>query len=138
MRSRLITAAAAAIACSLSTPATAQEAGRAIISIYHGAPGHQVELLRWLAQQDRAAAAAGIGRSQLYVHTDGDSWDYLIISPVTTREQDAAIEAAGKRMGIAAGPRASIELRKHITSHTDTFVAGPMTAADALAAVGER
>ena len=138
MRTKMLTAAAAALACALATPATAQQTGRAIVSIYHAAPGHQIELLKWLASQDRATTAAGLGRAQLYVHTDGDSWDYLMIAPVTTPEQDAAIEAAGKKLGIEAGVRASIDLRKHIASHTDTFVRGPMSAAEVLAAFGEK
>jgi hypothetical protein len=138
MRMKIVTAAAAAFACAIATPASAQQTGRAIISIYHAAPGHQIELLKWLANQDRAATAAGVGRAQLYVHTDGDSWDYLMIAPITTPEQDAAIEAAGRKLGIESGVRASIDLRKHIASHTDTFVRGPMSAAEVLSALGEK
>jgi hypothetical protein len=138
MTMKLAIAAAAALACGLATPAAAQEPGRAIISIYHAAPGHQIELLKWLNGQNKAAAAAGVPAAQIYVHTDGDSWDYLMIAPMTTPQQDAAIEAAGKKMGIEAGVRASIELRKHIASHTDTLVRGPMTAGDVLTAMGER
>jgi membrane-bound lytic murein transglycosylase B len=85
MRTKLLTAAAAAITCALVTPAAAQQPARAIVSIYHAAPGHQIELLKWLANQDRAATAAGVGRAQLYVHTDGDSWDYLMIAPARHR-----------------------------------------------------
>jgi hypothetical protein len=136
MRIKMLLAATAALTCLFATPAAAQDPGRAIISIYHAAPGHQLELLKWLSDQDRAAQAAGVAGAQLYVHTDGDSWDYLMIAPVTTPQQDAAIEAAGKRIGVEAGIRASIDLRKHIASHTDTFVAGPMTAAQALTALG--
>jgi hypothetical protein len=88
-------------------------------------------------QQDRVAAAAGVPRGQLYAHVDGDSWDYLIISPMTTAAQDAAVEAAGKRMGVNM-MRGGLELRKHITSHTDTFVRGPMSVAQYLAMLGEK
>ena len=138
MRTKMLFAAAAALACSFATPAAAQDPGQAIVSLYHAPPGHQIELLKWIAGQDRVAAAAGVAQGQLYVHTDGDSWDYMLIQPVTTAAQDAAMEAAGKKLGIDAGPRAAIEFRKHIQSHTDTFVRGPMTAAQYLAAVGER
>ena len=130
-------AAGAALACTSISPASAQQAGQGIIAIYHVAPGHQVDFLKWLDQQDRIAAAAGVGRGQLYAHMDGDSWDYLVINPVTTPAQDAALEAAGKRMGVNVG-RGGIELRKHITSHTDTIVRGPMSAADYLAFLGEK
>jgi hypothetical protein len=130
-----LAAAAAATACVLtSSMATAQaaEPGRAIVSLYHAAPGQQEALLRWLADQDRVAAAAGVAASQVYVHTDGDSWDYMIINPVTTDAQDAAMEAAAKKLGIVSGMRASLEFRKYIATHTDTFTRGPTTAAQIL------
>ena len=73
----------------------------------------------------------------MYAHTDGDSWDYLVINPMTSEAQDAAVEAAGKKMGINM-MRGGIELRKYITSHTDTYTRGPMSAADYLATLGEK
>jgi phosphopantothenate synthetase len=91
-----------------------------------------------MAQQDRAAAAAGVAPSQIYVHTSGDSWDYAVINPVTTKAQDDAVEAAATKLGIASGPRASIEFRTMIASHTDTTSNGPMTAAQVLARLGEK
>ena len=127
-------AAAAAGAIAATSIAFAQTASppRAIISIYHAAPGHQQALLEWLAQQDRVAAAAGVASSQIYAHTDGDSWDYLMIAPVTTDAQDQALDAAAAKMGLPTGPKVGLELRKHIQSHTDTFVVGPMTASQML------
>lgn len=133
MTKKLIAAVAAACALSLATPAIAAEPGHAIVSLYRAAPGQQVALLKWMAQQDKAAAAAGVGAAQIYVHTSGDSWDYLVINPTTTDAQDAAIEAAAKKMGLATGPKASIEFRTMIASHTDTYSVGPTTAADILA-----
>lgn len=132
-------AAAAALSCGmlLVSPAAAQSAPeRKIVSLYHAAPGEQEALIRWLANQDRVAAAAGVAPTQVYVHTDGAAWDFMIVSPVTTEAQDAAIEAAAKRMGVPTGPRASLAFRKHVLSHTDTFVMGPMTASDYLARLG--
>lgn len=114
----------------------ANEPPRAVVTLYRAAPGHQQALLQWLAQQDQAGQAAGIAPAQLYVHTDGDSWDYMSIRPVTSDAQDAAFDAAAKKMGLATGPRASIELRKHINYHTDTYTVGPITAARAISALG--
>jgi len=105
--------------------------------LYRAAPGQQVALLKWMAAQDRVSAAAGVGASQVYVHTSGDSWDYLVINPVTTTAQDDAIEAAAKKQGLASGPAASIEFRTMIASHTDTYADGPMTAAQILAGLGK-
>ena len=132
---------AAALACGIlaASPVIAQPAGgRAIVSLYHSQPGEQEALIRWLADQDRASAAAGVAATQVYVHTDGDTWDFMVINPVTTEAQDAAVEAAAKKLGIAYGPRASLEFRKHILTHTDTFVRGPMSAADYLSSLGPR
>jgi phosphopantothenate synthetase len=122
----------------LATPAIGQDAPQHIVSLYRAAPGQQVALLKWMAAQDRASAAAGVAASQIYVHTSGDSWDYLVINPVTTDAQDDAIDAAAKKMGIASGPRASIEFRTMIATHTDTTANGPQTAAQILAALGEK
>lgn len=138
MTHKLIFAAAAAAACALATPAIGQESPQHIVSLYRAAPGQQLALIKWMARQDQAAAAAGVAPSQIYVHTSGDSWDYLVINPVTTKAQDDAVEAAAKRMGIANGPRASLEFRTMIASHTDTTANGPMTAAQILARLGEK
>ena len=110
---------------------------KARIAIYRAAPGQQVALLKWFDAQNRAAAAAGVPTGVIYAHIDGDSWDYLAIDPVTTAAQDAAVDAAAKKMGMVAGPAASIEFRKYISSHTDTFAIGPVTPAQYLAMVGQ-
>jgi hypothetical protein len=138
MRMKFFTAAAAALVCAFATPASAQSGGRQIVSLYHAAPGHQVMLLKWIAQQDRVAAAAGIAPGQLYAHTDGDSWDYMVVFPQTTPAQDDAIDAAAKKMGVPYGPAVGIDLRKHISSHTDTLVRGPMSASEYLTSLGEK
>jgi hypothetical protein len=134
-----LAAAAAVGAIASGTVVYAQAAApepRAIVSLYHAAPGQQEALLRWFAGQDRAAGAAGVAPMQLYIHTDGDSWDYMGINPATTDAQDQAIEAAARKLGVSAGPRASMELRKYIASHTDTYTVGPITADRALARLG--
>jgi hypothetical protein len=136
MRIAQAIAAAAALAF-VAVPASA-EPQKNIVSLYRCAPGQQVAFLKWLEGQNRVAAAAGVAPGLLYVHTDGDAWDYMVVYPQTTAEQDAAIEAAGKKMGIEAGPRASLDLRKVIALHTDTLVRGPMSVGDYLAMVGER
>ena len=138
MKLKLILAAAAATACAYATPAIGQSTPQHIVSLYRAAPGQQVALLKWMAKQDQASAAAGVPASQIYVHTSGDSWDYLVINPVTTKEQDDAVDAAAEKMGISTGPRASIEFRTMIATHTDTTANGPQTAAQILAALGER
>jgi hypothetical protein len=142
MKELFTLAAAAALGALASGGIVYAQAGssappKARIAIYRAAPGQQVALLKWLDAQNRAAAAAGVPTGVIYAHTDGDSWDYLAIDPVTTAAQDAAVDAAAKKMGMAAGPAASIEFRKYISSHTDTFAIGPVTPAQYLAMVGQ-
>ena len=55
-----------------------------------------------------------------------------MIAPQTTTAQDQALDAAATKMGLPSGPRVGLELRKHIASHTDTYVVGPLTAAQQL------
>jgi len=113
------------------------EPPKARIAIYRAATGQQVGLLKFLAAQDRATQAAGLPTGKLYAHTDGDSWDYIAIDPVTTPAQDAAVDAAAKKMGMPTGVASNLELRKYIAQHTDTFVIGPVTAAQYLAMAGQ-
>ena len=129
---------AAAAACAFAVPAIGQEAPEHIVSLYRAAPGQQVALLKWMARQDQVAQAAGLPAAQIYVHTSGDSWDYLVINPVTTKAQDDAVDAAAQKMGITSGPKASIEFRTMIATHTDTTTIGPRTAAQILATLGEK
>lgn len=110
---------------------------KARIALYRAAPGQQVALLKWLDAQNRAAAAAGVPVGQLYAHTDGDSWDYLAIDPVTTPAQDAAVDAAAKKMGMPVGVASNLEFRKYIAMHSDTFAIGPVTPAQYLAMAGQ-
>ncbi|HWJ37608.1 MAG TPA: hypothetical protein VNR86_02460 [Sphingomicrobium sp.] len=110
---------------------------KARIALYRAAPGQQVALLKWLDAQNRAAQAAGLPIGQLYAHTDGDSWDYLAIDPVTTPAQDAAMDAAARKMGMPTGPASSLEFRKYVSVHTDTFAIGPVTPAQYLAMAGQ-
>jgi hypothetical protein len=138
MRIKTFTVAAAAVAFAFTTPVSAQDTPQHLVSLYQAAPGKQVALLKWIAAQDRASVAAGVAAAQIYVHTSGDSWDYLVINPVTTKAQDDAVDAAARKMGLASGPSASIEFRTMIATHTDTTTNGPSTAAQILAALGEK
>ena len=142
MKQLMKLAAAAALGAIASGTIVYAQAGspeppKARIAIYRAAPGQQVALLKWLDAQNRAAQAAGLPVGQLYAHTDGDSWDYLAIDPVTTPAQDATVDAAAKKMGLATGPASNIEFRKYIAVHTDTFAIGPVTPGQYLAMVGQ-
>lgn len=105
-----------------------------IVSMYRVAPGQHVAFLQWMANQEAAAAEAGVPAGEWYVHQNGDHWDFLQIAPDITDEQNDAIDVAAAARGLKTGPQASIELRQYVAWHTDTFAGGPMTAAELLAA----
>ena len=115
-----------------AAPSSAQEVSESVVTVYRAAPGHQEELLRWIARQDEFARTAGVPASQLYVHQNGASWDFLVIAPQTTDAQDEAIAAARRAANAPVGIRIGMELRQHIGWHEDTVTAGPTTAAEWL------
>lgn len=119
------------------TQSLAQEEQASIISIYRIAPGQHEAFLQWMADREATAQGAGVPASQWYVHTNGDSWDFLLIAPDLTDAQAEAVDAADTAAGLKIGAAGAIELRQFVASHTDTFVAGPMTATELLAAVRE-
>jgi hypothetical protein len=116
----------------LAFPALAQpssaEPGKVVVSIYHVAPGKQLEFLRWMSARDALSREAGVAATQWYAHTDGDSWDYVGISPQTTAAQDDKVDELAKRKGMTTGFKSGLEFRTLVASHTDTFARGPMTA----------
>jgi hypothetical protein len=112
----------------MSWSAVAQERHPpSVVSIYRIAPGHHLEFLKWMAAREALARQLGLPDTQWYRHLDGDSWDYLGIAPDTTAMDDK-LDAAAKQKGLLSGPRASLQLRQFMASHTDTYAAGPMTA----------
>ena len=125
-------AGAAVFAMLPTAPSIAADAGTVIVSIYHVAPGKQVDFLKWAAEQDGFAKEAGVPASQWYAHQEGDSWDYIGISPATTPEQDKKVDEVAKKHGNKTGMAAGLVMRQYISRHTDTYAYGPVSAADLL------
>ena len=107
-----------------------KEPSRVIVTIIRVAAGKQMEFLKWQAEQDAIAREVGVPATQFYAHTDGDSWDYLSIGPVLTGEQQTKVDEAARKRGRKGGFAAGLEFRTFISSHTDTFAIGPVSAAD--------
>jgi hypothetical protein len=107
-----------------------KEPSRALITIYRVAAGKHLDFLKWLADQEAIAREAGVPASQFYSHTDGDSWDYLNIAPALTDAQQAKVDEASRKRGRKTGFAAGLEFRTFVSSHTDTFAIGPVSAAD--------
>lgn len=105
---------------------------QAIVSLYRVATGKHVAFLKWMAARDAIDQQLGLPRAQWYAHMQGDSWDYMAVAPVLSDAQQKQEDDAAKAKGLAIGPRASIEFREYIASHTDTISAGPMTVSEVL------
>jgi hypothetical protein len=106
------------------------ESGKVIVALYHAAPGKQLELLKWFAAREEVDKEAGVAATQFYAHTDGDSWDYMAVSPQLSDADGDKVDAIAKKKGLKTGFAASLEFRTMIQTHTDTYARGPTTASD--------
>jgi hypothetical protein len=114
--------------------ASAAEVPRMLVEIYHIAPGQHTAFLEAIAKYDEANKTAGLPPRQLYVHSDGASWDFMLMQPAETPpDKSAALKAAWEKLGLPTGADFFLSFRQYIASHEDTFVTGPTTAADFLA-----
>ena len=138
IRGFLLAAALVALAMIAAMPqsAAATEPGTVLIGIYRVAPGKHIDFLKWQAARDAVDKQAGVAQGQWYAHTDGDSWDYLSIGPVLSDAQQKKVDDATRAKGMTTGFKASIEFRKFIGSHTDTYAVGPMTVTELSAMAG--
>ena len=121
-----------AVAISASPLLVAQEEEasapeRLIVSLYHIAPGQHREFIQWMGRLDMMSKEVGIPETRVYVHDEGDSWDYLMIRAVPTPEQEERLEALAKERGLHSSVEQHFQVRKYILSHTDTYVYGPMS-----------
>lgn len=104
--------------------------------IFKLAPGKQEEFVRSIALEDEVSKAGGQPPTQLFFHQNGADWDVLIMKPPgadPTPEQEAAMKARRKELGLPSGPAYFIAIRENIASHTDTKTVGPVNAAAWLA-----
>lgn len=112
----------------------AAEVPRMLVEIYRIAPGQHTAFLQAIARYDEANKMAGLPPRQLYVHSDGASWDFMLLQPAETPDDKApALKAAWEKLGLPTGADFFLSFRQYLASHEDTFVNGPTTAADYLA-----
>lgn len=126
-----------AFAFAASSPAWAQEEDEAPatqIEIYRIAPGQHEAFLKEIARYDEANRMAGVPARQLYVHSDGADWDFILIQPAKyPPDNQAALDKAWKQLGLPSGADFFLNFRRFIAEHTDTAAIGPTTARDYLA-----
>ena len=113
--------------------AAAKETPHVIVSLYRVAPGKHLDFLKWMAANEAIDKEAGVPSPQIYVHTNGDAWDYMVIAPELSEAQQAKQDAAAKAHGRKIGFGASLEFRTYMAWHTDTFANGPTSATELVA-----
>ena len=127
---------AAATSSLVASPAAAApaEVPSTMIEIYRIAPGQHESFLKEIARYDEANRLAGLPPRQLYVHSDGADWDFVLIQPAKTPADKAeALDKAWKQLGLPSGADFFLQYRRFIAEHSDTVANGPTTAADYLA-----
>ncbi len=125
-------------ALGFAAPVLAQDAtSKAVVSIYHVAPGKQMDFLKWMAAREALDREAGVAASQWYVHMSGDSWDFVVIGPELDDATSAKVDELARKRGLKTGPQAGLEFRQMMASHTDTLAAGPYTATQLIDRAGK-
>ncbi len=130
-----------AMLLALSVPALAAppEIGTQQVELYRIAPGKHAAFLRFIARCDEVNRLAGVAPRQLFVHSDGAEWDFMLLQPAHyTAAENARIDAAWDKLGMPSGSDFFMTIREFIASHTDTTVRGPTTAADYLATMAPK
>src|SRR5260370_8415580 len=102
--------------------------GKALVALYRVAPGKHLDFLKWMAAREAVDKELGMPATQWYMHTNGDSWDFVAIAPALSEAQQAKVDALATKKGLKTGLQASLEFRQFVSTHTDTFVNGPTTA----------
>ncbi len=122
------------VAPAVTAPVVPAPVGETQVEIYRIAPGQQQAFLEFIAKCDEANRLAGLPPRQLYVHSDGEGWDFMFLQPAhTPPEKAAALDKAWDQVGLPSGSNFFFEIRKYIADHSDTSTHGPTTAADYLA-----
>ncbi len=139
MNARLLAAALslAAVAGPVEAAGTTPSVPSVMIEIYRIAPGQHEAFLAEIARYDEANRIARLPPRQLYVHSDGADWDFILIQPAKTPpENAAALDKAWKALKLPSGADFFLNYRRFIAEHTDTVASGPTTAAAYLATRG--
>jgi hypothetical protein len=120
-----------------AAPAADDAWPEAWFEIFKLAPGKHEEFVRRVAEADEVSAAAGLPPIQLFFHENGADFDVILFKPVSpqkvTPEQEAAMAAKSKELGVKSGPAYFVDLRELVAEHTDSKTIGPVSAARWLA-----
>ena len=107
-----------------------------VFEMFRLAPGRTEAFIRSMAVWDKVNVAGGQPPTQLFLHAGGEGWDVLLYKPARpkpTPEQEAAMAAKIKELGLPTGARYFVEVRQQMADHTHFEATGPTTAAQWVA-----
>lgn len=130
----LLSGAAVPALAAPATPPAPPAVGRVLIEIYRIAPGMHEAFLEEIARYDEVNRQVGLPPRQLFIHSDGADWDFMLVQPAKTpADKVEALDKAWDAMKLPSGADFFLKFRRFIAEHSDTYASGPTTAADFLA-----
>ncbi|OHC99458.1 MAG: hypothetical protein A2885_22740 [Sphingopyxis sp. RIFCSPHIGHO2_01_FULL_65_24] len=130
----------ALFALSLAAPVAAKEKAAdpaavemtaPVFEMFRLVPGKTEEFIRDMAKWDQVSIAGGQPPTQLFLHAGGEGWDVLLYKPARpkpTPEQEAAMAAKAKQMGLPTGALYYVDVREKMADHVHFEGTGPLTA----------
>src|ERR1700704_1479381 len=121
MKSTLLAVTLLSLSCTLtyapdpkSAPAAEPAAlPESSVEIFRIAPGQHENFLKMLAETDAVMTEVGLPPSQLYIHEDGASWDFILVKPHGLDEKKWKLAAEKLRQsGHPTGPDYFFTIRK--------------------------
>lgn len=102
-----------------------------VFEMFRMAPGQTEAFIRDMAKWDKVSIAGGQPPTQLFLHAGGEGWDILLYKPARpkpTAEQEAAMAAKVKEMGLPTGALYFVGIREWMADHVHFEAMGPTTA----------
>jgi len=109
-----------------------------VFEMFRLVPGKTEEFIRDMEKWDQVSAAGGQPPTQLFLHAGGEGWDVLLYKPARpkpTPEQEAAMAAKAKEMGLPSGLLYFVDIREKMADHVHFEGTGPLTAAKWVAQI---
>lgn len=141
MKGRFLTGAVVGLCLVLVAATSALAQGQPdsyIVSLYRVPSGDNLEFLEWLAEHDRIVVANGGQAARVYSHGDGDGWDYLTISPLTTDEREKALAEAAAESMPQGGFAGNLRFHEIMSGVAAPSASGGATAAELMKAAHQK
>jgi len=117
--------------------AVADESSIYTVTVWKIHSGKHVEFIKFMTEWEEVFKEVKAPPMKWFRKISGDSYDFISISPPFDNSKEHAMEAAGKKRGLAVGYNYTLKLNEYVDSYTSTYVEGPQSMADLLAQVNK-